>query len=168
MSPGRGEQEELLLSLGDMVGEELLLGGLEDNLGKIAEVVVEKAAEEMTRAAGSRAWWARSCTRPTSRGRTTSSSSRCSSRGEAGRDLPGRHGGLHDGRPGGVGEGTETGGGTGGEGGQVADHGEQEGAKVEEVTRPVMASLQGVIQTTSISSILHLGLAPVHPANSAY
>ena len=48
MSPGRGEQEELLLSLGDMVGEELLLGGLEDNLGKIAEVVEEKAAEEMT------------------------------------------------------------------------------------------------------------------------
>ena len=50
----------------------------------------------------------------------------------------------------------------------MADQGEQEGAKVEEVTRPVMASLQGVIQTTSISSILHLGLAPVHPANSAY
>ena len=48
MSPGRGEQEELLLSLGDMVGEELLLGGLEDNLGKIVEVVEEKAAEEMT------------------------------------------------------------------------------------------------------------------------
>ena len=48
MSPGRGEQEELLLSLGDMVGEELLLDGLEDNLGKIAEVVEEKAAEEMT------------------------------------------------------------------------------------------------------------------------
>ena len=46
--PARAEQEELRLSLGAMAGEELLLPGLEDKLGKIAEVVEEKAAEEVT------------------------------------------------------------------------------------------------------------------------
>jgi len=35
---------------------------------------------------------------------------------------------------------------------------------VDEVVRPVVASLQGVIQTTGISSIPHLGLAPVAAA----
>ena len=47
---------------------------------------------------------------------------------------------------------------------KAAEQGE-EVCKVEDVARSVVASLQGVIQTTGISSIPHLSLAPVaaHP-----
>ena len=180
--PGREEQEELRLSLGGMAGEELLLGGLEDKLGKIAEVVEDKAAEEVTsivytdEGGREQSLVGKIVYQTDESGQSNIIIQEVQQQVEGKKlvriDLGDMEGYMMagqgeeeeeerrleeelEGREARLEEEVDL---------KAAEQGE-EMCKVEDVARSVVASLQGVIQTTGISSIPHLSLAPVaaHP-----
>ena len=161
-----------------MAGEELLFGGLEDKLGKIAEVVEDKAAEEVTSSVYTDEGGREQSLVSKSVYQTDESSQsniiiqevqqQVEGKKLVRIDLSNMEGYMMagqgkeeeelrleeelEGREARLEEELDL---------QAAEQGEEEGRKVEEVARPVVASLQGFIQTTGISSIPHLGLALV-------